>query len=77
MPVHVTIKINERIATEIHIARMDELVSIEQVSEYRVVEGLYAPHEIRYEAGVRFEHKYDEGIERCVELALAALREAK
>ncbi len=77
MPVHVAIKINEELVTELHIARMDELKSRDQVSEYRVVETLgLAPHEIRYETGVAFEHKYDEGIQRCVELALEALREA-
>lgn len=72
MPLHVKVAINENVIHRLHIARMDELFSNEQVSEYRVVEGKLAHNEIRYEEGIPFTHKYSDGALVCTQKAIAA-----
>lgn len=74
MPLHVDIRINERLIDQLHIGRTEQLYSGVQVSKYLVVQGLYQPHEVPYDTeGVPFEHKYDEGAVVCVQKALEAL----
>lgn len=75
MPLHIDIRVNERLINQLHIGRVDELYSNTQTSEYLVVEGIMKPREVKYgDDGVSFTHKYDEGAEVCVMKAVAALR---
>ena len=76
MPVHVKIAINEQVIERLHIARMEKLEGEDRRYEYRVVTGKLAHHEIRYEDGIIFFHKYSDGLSVCVERALAAVRNA-
>lgn len=75
MPLHIDIKVNEQLIDQLHIGRLDQLYSNEQVSQYLVVRGIYPPHAVPYQQeGVSFMHKYDDGALVCVEKAIAALR---
>ena len=74
MPVHVSIRVNEQLITEIHIGRVTELENHTQVSTYMAVAGVFPDRNIPYTTrGTAFEHKYDEGVEVCVQKALVAL----
>jgi len=73
MPLHVEIRVNERLIETVHIGRLERLNSRVQTSQYVVWRDDEDPH-----AGDRitFAHKYDEGAEVCVMKALAALAES-
>lgn len=74
MPVHVSIRINDQLITEVHIGRVTPLHSNTQVSTYMAVSGVYPDRNVPYtRKGVAFEHKYDEGVQVCVQKALVAL----
>ena len=73
MPLHVDIRINETMITQLHIGRKDALLRNDQVSTYTVVKGAYDPWSVPWDLGVDFTHKYDDGAEVCVQKALAAL----
>ena len=78
MPLHVDIRVNEKLIDQLHIGRIDALYSNTQVSEYVVVRGVHEPHAVPYDAeGISFTHKYDEGALVCVQKALQASRSAQ
>lgn len=74
MPLHVDIKINEKLIDQLHIGRMEALYSAVQISTYRVVQGIYDSWAVPFETGVEFQHQYDQGALVCVEKAIEALR---
>lgn len=75
MPVHVEIKVNDRVIDRLHIGRLNTLRSTEQVSTYLAVLGGVDDMNVMWSDGQQFEHKYDEGIYVCVQKALEALND--
>lgn len=77
MPIHVDIRINERLINQIHIGRLSGGTGADDVNTYLAVEGdqpLVLPE--WKQRGVEFEHRYGDGAEKCIELAIVALRDA-
>lgn len=82
MPLDVTIAINGRPIHELHIGRLEGGVTDDSVNTYAVVE--VTPPRIgatadrvsnrNWDEAPKFEHRYGDGAERCVELALETLR---
>lgn len=73
MPLHVDVRINDRLIEQYHIGRTEKLVTATQTHQYRVVKGDYQPREVPYDAlGVEFTHRYDDGAGVCVQKAIAA-----
>lgn len=74
MPLHVDIRINEDIINTIHIGRMSGGTKPNDLNTYLVVEGK-RPETVNdwYDTGEEFVHRYGDGAEVCVALALKAL----
>lgn len=73
MPLHIDIRLNEKVIDQIHIGRVERLNSTDQVSHYQVVHGIYDDWAVPWDTGTPFTHKYDEGGAVCVQKAFAAL----
>jgi len=74
VPLHVQIRLNRQLLSEIHIARAEGGTSPSNVNTYIAVteeEPLYL--EEYQERGVKFKHRYGDGAEICVSKALKAL----
>jgi hypothetical protein len=73
MPLHVEIRVNDRVLETIHIGRLESLYSNTQESTYAVWkddEELGSLDDVPL-----FKHRYDEGAEVCVMKALQALND--
>lgn len=74
MPLHVDIRINNRLLNQIHIARIKGGTRADDVNDYVVVDG---PRPTRHEDwlidGIPYTHRYGDGAEVCVVRALEAL----
>jgi len=76
MPIHVTIKVNDREVKTLHIARVEGGLDREAGKEhgYRVLEQKNEPqNEGDWDAGVPFTHVYGDGLTVCVQKALESL----
>jgi hypothetical protein len=74
MPLHVQIRLNRQLLSEIHITRAEGGTDPDDVNTYIAVteeEPLYL--EEYQERGVKFKHRYGDGAEVCVRKALEAL----
>lgn len=73
MPLHVDIRINDRLLTQIHIGRLAGGSEPDSINTYAAVEGEEPKSNEEWLAAVRFEHRYGDGAEVCVRKALMAL----
>jgi hypothetical protein len=74
MPLHVQIRLNRQLLTEIHIARVKGGTSPSNVNTYIATTGEEPLWLEGYqEHGVEFKHRYGDGAEVCVSKALKAL----
>ncbi len=73
MPLHVDIKINDRLLSQIHIGRIQGGTDPDSVNTYVAHEGEEPKTREEWLQGVRFEHRYGDGAEVCVRKALMAL----
>lgn len=76
MPVHVDIRINDRLINQIHIGRVSGGTDVDDINTYLAVEGdrpVVLPE--WHKRGVSFEHRYGDGAEVCVRKAIEALYE--
>lgn len=78
MPIHVTIAVNERTISRVHIARISNS-SGRNPNAVHTYAALAQEHEPRtdneWEDGAKFTHRYGDSIEKCVSLAMEALIE--
>ena len=73
MPIHVDIKINERLINSLHIGRIRGGTEPEDINEYLVVEGDIPKSFSDWVAtGIPFTHCYGDGAEVCVMKAIKA-----
>lgn len=75
MPLHVDIRINEKLINSLHIGRMKGGTNPDDVNDYLVVEGkepeLFADW-VKY--GIPFRHRYGAGAEVCVMKAIQIIK---
>ena len=76
MPLHVTIKVNDDLITDVHIGRIEGGTNPEDINRYVVVAG-EEPLTIGtwLELGKQFDHRYGDGAVACVRKALEALEQ--
>ena len=76
MPIHVDIRINEKLINSLHIGRMKGGTNPDDVNDYLVVEGkepeLFADW-VTY--GIPFRHRYGAGAEVCVMKAIQIIKD--
>jgi hypothetical protein len=77
MPIHVDIKINDKLINTIHIGRLRGGTHPDNVNTYLVVEGKNPETPAEWYAGVEYTHRYGDGAEVCVMKALKALKTSK
>lgn len=76
MPLHVDIRINERLIEQVHIGRFKGNTNPDSVNTYiATVEGTDSSPEWYAATAVEFQHRYGDGAFVCVEKALQALNE--
>lgn len=74
MPLHVTIKINDRTINTVHIGRMKGGTGPDDINTYLAVSGEQPMFtDDWYENGTEFTHRYGDGAEICVKKALEVL----
>jgi hypothetical protein len=74
MPIHVDIRINDKLINQIHIGRAKGGTNSDDINEYLVVDGEQPLRlEDWYIDGIPFTHRYGDGAEVCVARALEAL----
>lgn len=73
MPLHVDIRINDTLIEQIHIGRWKGGTRPDDVNTYLAVRGERPTSEEAWLTGVSYTHRYGDGAEKCVSLALAAL----
>ena len=74
MPIHVEIKINEKLINTLHIGRLEGGTGSQDVNSYLVVEGQRPTGVDDWHRGETFSHKYGDGAEVCVMKAIEAIR---
>lgn len=74
MPIHVDIRINDKLINTIHIGRIEGDMQEDSINTYIAVEG-DEPLRINdwQERGYQFQHRYGDGAEVCVAKALNAM----
>jgi hypothetical protein len=78
MPLHVTIKVNDDLITDVHIGRIEGGANPKDINKYVVVAGEEPLHiDTWLELGKQFDHRYGDGALVCVAKALEALEENK
>jgi len=74
MPLHVQIRLNRQLLTEIHIARAEGGTDPDNINTYIATTGEEPLWLEGYqERGVEFKHRYGDGAEVCVRKAIEAL----
>jgi hypothetical protein len=74
MPLHVQIRLNRQLLSEIHIARAEGGTDPDDINTYIATTGEQPLWLEGYEEhGVKFKHRYGDGAEVCVRKALEAL----
>ena len=74
MPLHVTIKINDRTINTVHIGRVSGDTNPDSINQYLIVSGEQPMfNEEWVQDGVPFEHRYGDGAEVCVMKGLQAI----
>jgi hypothetical protein len=74
VPLHVQIRTNRQLLSEVHIIRAEGGTSPSNVNTYIAVTEEEPLHLEEYqERGVKFKHRYGDGAEVCVSKALKAL----
>lgn len=74
MPLHVTIQVNEREISQVHVGRMRGSAAADSINDYVAVLGpVPNTYEEWIERGESFTHRYGDGAEVCVLKALQAL----
>lgn len=76
MPIHVDIRINDRLINQIHIGRLEGGTNPDDINVYLAVEGeqpVVLPE--WHKRGAPFEHRYGDGAEICVKKAIEVLYE--
>jgi hypothetical protein len=75
MPLHIDIRLDERIISTLHIQRVEERISKHGTNSYLILEG---DEPLRYEDwlidGIPFTHRYSDGAEICVMKGIQAMR---
>lgn len=75
MPIHVDIRINDKLINQLHIARVSGGTNPDDVNDYVILEG---DRPIRHEDwlidGIPFKHRYGDGAEICVMRGLRMLK---
>ncbi len=74
MPIHVDIRINERLLNTLHIGRLSGGTRPDAVNSYAVLEGSEPQSNAEWMAGAKFEHRFGDGAEICVMKAIEAIR---
>jgi len=75
MPIHVDIKINNKLINSLHIGRLRGGTNWDDTNDYLVIEGDTPVSFSDWEAvGVPFQHRYGDGAEVCVMKAIKALK---
>jgi hypothetical protein len=73
MPIHVEIKVNDKVLNTLHIGRFRGSTGKDDVNTYLVIDGK-APTSIDdWIRGAEFQHRYGDGAEVCVMKAIQAL----
>ena len=76
MPIHVDIKINEKLINSLHIGRVRGGTQPEDINDYLVVEGDIPKSFSDWVAtGIPFTHRYGDGAEVCVMKAIQVLKD--
>jgi len=76
MPIHVDIRINEKLINSLHIGRSRGGTNLDDVNDYLVVEGrVPESFEDWVTYGVPFRHRYGDGAEVCVMKAIQVLKD--
>lgn len=74
MPLHVDIKINDKLLGQVHITRVEGGTGLDDVNRYLAVDGDYPKRlEDWHIDGIPFVHRYGDGAVVCVQKALEAL----
>jgi hypothetical protein len=74
MPLHVEIRINDKLINQIHIGRAKGGTNPDDINEYLVVDGEQPLRlEDWYIDGIPFTHRYGDGAEICVAKGMRAL----
>jgi hypothetical protein len=75
MPIHVDIKINDKLINSLHIGRLRGGTKWDDINDYLVIEGDTPVSFSDWEAvGVPFQHRYGDGAEVCVMKAIQAIK---
>jgi len=74
MPLHIDIKVNDKLINQLHIGRTKGGTADDDINEYLIVDG-EAPTrwEDWYIDGIPFTHRYGDGAEICVMKGMQAL----
>jgi hypothetical protein len=75
MPLHVDIRINDRLLHTLHIGRVSGGTSPDSINSYVVVEGDEPQSKSEWLAGTPYEHRYGDGAKACVMKAIQAMKE--
>ena len=73
MPLHVDIRINEKLINTIHIGRLEGDTNPASLNTYKIVQGDRPTTVEEWLEGETFEHRYGDGAEVCVMKGLEAL----
>jgi hypothetical protein len=74
MPLHIDIRVNDKLINQIHIGRVKGGTNPDDINEYLVVDGEQPLRlEDWYICGIPFMHRYGDGAEVCLIKALKAL----
>lgn len=78
MPLHVTIKINDQLIENLHIARIAGGTGSEEVNTYLAVLGERPIGlSVWQDRGVEFQHRYGDGALVCVRKALESIEQSQ
>jgi hypothetical protein len=73
MPLHVDIRINNRLINTLHIGRVSGTTDPDSINEYVIVDGEKPETVSQWYEGTDFTHRYGDGAEICVAKGLEAL----
>lgn len=73
MPLHIDIRINEHLISQVHIGRISGGTRPDDINTYRAVFGERPSKVEHWMAGAEYTHRYGDGAEICVQKAFNAL----
>lgn len=74
MPLHIDIRVNDKLINQLHIGRVSGGTQTDDINEYLIVDGEKPTRwEDWYIDGIPFQHRYGDGAEICVMKGMQAL----